>query len=312
MEVLVREYRKAYPQYMDTGHLRALVHAYFEALAVTCVKDAPLLRMSEERMLDTLVKVGRFLDRAEKDAPSFEPVLTEADFHDVVFADHVVLKGTIDRIDLSTEHALYRIIDYKSSDNDLKEPEVRAGLKLQLLTYMIAALQDPQILQVLKDASPAGAYYVMLKEDIVSDKKSTAPHSWNKRSHTGTATQWKYRKYEDDPMSRYVEKNRFEDAHSIGGWTFIEDLSIADAGTSLKNRKHYYSVEAVQDCLEDVYAYFYSTLLSEDGIRLEPVKYGINGPCEFCDYKPVCRFHGELYAPVERSEAELKGGDYEN
>ena len=312
MELLTREYRKTYPEHMNEETLRPLVSAYFDALAVTCEKDRGLLKMGEERLIRTLIKAGRFFDRCEKDSPSFEPVCAEANFNDVVFADNVVLNGTIDRIDHSLEHSLYRIIDYKSSTNDLNEKQVRSGLKLQLLTYMLAALEEPEIAKILAGAEPAGAYYYMIKEDMVSDDKKTAAVSRNKRTHEGEAVEWKYRKYEDDPMSRYVEKQRFLDAHSVNGWSFAEDITVLDAGGNLKNASYRYSLDAVRDCLEDVYAYFHDTLLSEEGIALKPVKYGMDGPCKHCDYRPVCRFHGELEEPQEHSEAELKEGKYEN
>ena len=68
----------------------------------------------------------------------------------------------------------------------------------------------------------------------------------------------------------------------------------------------------MRECLEDVYRYFHETLLSEDGIALKPVKYGMNGPCEYCDYRPVCRFHGEYNDMVEHSEVDLKEAAYED
>ena len=312
MELLIRTYEKNYPDHMDEETLRPLVSAYFDALAVTAEKDRGLLKMSEERMIRTLIKTGRFFARCEKDSETFRPVRAEADFHDIVFADNVVLNGTIDRIDVSLEHSLYRIIDYKSSTNDLNEKQVRSGLKLQLLTYMLAALEEPEILEILAGAQPAGAYYYMIKEETVSDDRKTAAVTRSKRSHEGTAVEWKYRKYDNDPMSRYVEKERFLDAHSVNGWSFAEDIAVLDSGGNLKNTSYRYSLDAVRECLEDVYAYFHDTLLSEEGIALKPVKYGMSGPCEFCDFKPVCRYHGEFADPQEHSEAELKEGKYEN
>ena len=312
MELLIRQYRKAYPSQMNEETLRPLIHGYFEALAVTGEKDRSLLLMSEERMLKTLIKTGRFFQRCEQDSASFIPTLAEADFHNITFADHVILKGTIDRIDVSLEHALFRIIDYKSSTNDLNEKQVRAGLKLQLLTYMLAAMEEPAILEQIQNSAPACAYYYMIKEDVVSDSKKTAAVTRNKRTHEGSAVEWKFRKYSDDPMSRYVEKERFLDAHSVNGWSFAEDLSVLDSGGILKNTAARYSLTAVRECLEDVYRYFHETLLSEDGIALKPVKYGMNGPCEYCDYRPVCRFHGEYNDMVEHSEVDLKEAAYED
>ena len=90
------------------------------------------------------------------------------------------------------------------------------------------------------------------------------------------------------------------------------DGCLLDSGGNMKNTSYRFSTDAVRECLEDVYSYFHDTLLSEEGIALKPVKYGMNGPCEYCDFRPVCRFHGDFAEPQEHSEAELKEGKYEN
>ena len=306
MEILVREFRKMYPAAMDEEHLRPLVHPWFEALRVTVPKEKELLEMSEERLIRSLVKTGRFFARCEADTPVFEPVLTEEVFRNVTFADNVILRGTIDRIDRSLDRSMYRIIDYKSSSHDLNEKDVRAGLKLQLLTYMLAAMESPEILEIIPDAVPSGAYYYMIREETVSGAKETAAVRNDRRSHTGQAVEWKYRKYTGDPDALYVEKNRFMDAHTVGGWTFAGDFDTVDPGKHCKNRKAVYSPDAVRECLEDLYGYFHDTLLSEDGIALEPVRTGIDGPCTFCDYRAICRWHGDFKEAEPHTDAELK------
>ena len=58
------------------------------------------------------------------------------------------LKGIIDRIDTCLGDL--RILDYKSSAKTLSESKVKAGLQLQLLTYLIIAVRKLRL-------NPAGA-----------------------------------------------------------------------------------------------------------------------------------------------------------
>lgn len=53
-----------------------------------------------------------------------------------------------------------RIIDYKSSIKDIDLNEVKAGIKLQLLTYMNEMCKQ-------ESAEPAGAFYYNLIEPMV-------------------------------------------------------------------------------------------------------------------------------------------------
>lgn len=64
-----------------------------------------------------------------------------------------------DRIDTCLNDL--RILDYKSSAKTLSEARVKAGLQLQLLTYLIIAVRKLGL-------QPAGAYYCSLKNETIS------------------------------------------------------------------------------------------------------------------------------------------------
>lgn len=78
------------------------------------------------------------------------------------------LKGKIDRADVfRLEDLLYvRIVDYKSSRHDFDRQKLRAGLELQLMTYMRAMLRT-----LGPKGRPAGAFYFTLEEQ----EKDKAP-----------------------------------------------------------------------------------------------------------------------------------------
>ncbi|MDD3411303.1 MAG: PD-(D/E)XK nuclease family protein [Eubacteriales bacterium] len=75
----------------------------------------------------------------------------------------VMLRGRIDRIDRweSGESVYLRVIDYKSSRQDLDAAKTWWGLQLQLLLYLDAAVA------ALPGAQPAGAFYFYVADPLV-------------------------------------------------------------------------------------------------------------------------------------------------
>lgn len=76
----------------------------------------------------------------------------------------VLLHGVIDRIDRyeGDEGVYLRVVDYKSGNRELNPTQVFYGRQLQLLIYLLAALNGT-------DAQPAGAYYFPLRDPLIPD-----------------------------------------------------------------------------------------------------------------------------------------------
>ncbi|MGI6234929.1 MAG: PD-(D/E)XK nuclease family protein [Christensenellales bacterium] len=75
------------------------------------------------------------------------------------------LRGMIDRLDTAIspdDQLLLRIIDYKSSQHELRGGDLEAGVQLQLMLYLKAALD-----LMGEDAVPAGAFYQRLGDPLV-------------------------------------------------------------------------------------------------------------------------------------------------
>ncbi|GAF41806.1 ATP-dependent nuclease, subunit B [Agrilactobacillus composti DSM 18527 = JCM 14202] len=83
----------------------------------------------------------------------------------------VRIRGKIDRIDTAavSNNQFFNIIDYKSSDHDLKYQQVFYGLSLQMLTYVQSVLDNLQALDLPK-AQFAGAYYFHLHNPVIKLK----------------------------------------------------------------------------------------------------------------------------------------------
>ncbi len=77
----------------------------------------------------------------------------------------VLVRGIIDRIDryAGDEGVYLRVVDYKSADTVLSPQRVFYGTQLQLLMYLLAALQGEP------GALPAGAFYFHLADPLLPD-----------------------------------------------------------------------------------------------------------------------------------------------
>lgn len=77
----------------------------------------------------------------------------------------VLLRGVIDRIDRyeGDEGVFLRVVDYKSGHRELNPTQVFYGRQLQLLIYLMAAVDSG------RGAQPAGAYYFSLQDPLIED-----------------------------------------------------------------------------------------------------------------------------------------------
>ena len=78
----------------------------------------------------------------------------------------LLLEGIIDRVDRfdSGELSYMRVIDYKSSQHELKPERLWLGTQLQLLLYLKAVSEGVP-------GTPAGAFYFHIKDPSVTVKQ---------------------------------------------------------------------------------------------------------------------------------------------
>ncbi|WP_088042483.1 helicase-exonuclease AddAB subunit AddB [Bacillus sp. EAC] len=131
----------------------------------------------KKKMKDVISKVSSILSKQES-AGKFIPIALEVPFgagkqlnsYDLPIDQKrkMVLNGRIDRIDqASSENGDYlRILDYKSTNKELKLSDVYYGLALQLLTYLDIAVANSNNL-LGKPADPAGILYFHVQNPIV-------------------------------------------------------------------------------------------------------------------------------------------------
>lgn len=260
LEDNVKEKGKEYAQ-LSEEDIRAFITPAFDILAHLHPKETMLLKMSKERLIQSMMLSLSFLSDFERNT-SFKPEEVEYRFSEDI-TDGVHLNGVIDRLDLY-RNEMFRIIDYKSSAHVLSETKVKSGSQLQLLSYLIIACRKWK-------CKPAGAYYFSLKEEAYSVEAKKVSRS------KVSETEW-------DIDS---EAKRMLNARRLCGWKFEDRDTESDAsGSHLKNARGVFSYDLVEKCIISLYDMFRQEVL-QGNIALSPRE----DACDFCDYKCICRFH---------------------
>ncbi len=277
METMVNTYSKDYASVTEQEIL-AFLKPWFDDLKVMNPHDTWQIDLTMERMCKGLLRSLMFLTEAEKNT-IYRPCEPEKKFeHDIT--DDIQLNGIIDRIDTSGD--LFRIIDYKSSVHKLSESSVKAGIQLQLLSYVFAA--EKKIGKI-----PSGACYFSMQSKAVTEKAASFKTK-------GIVP-------EEDLTDEAYLKDLSDAERRFTGWSFANDETD-------ENFKQYFSMplydlEKVRQCIKELYEYFRTHLLAGE-IQVDP----LDNACMFCLNAPVCRnTNGTRKAsPVVMADEKLKVG----
>ncbi len=192
----------------------------------------------------------------------------------------LVLNGKIDRIDIAKngDNKYIRIIDYKSYNKELKLSDIYYGLQLQLLVYLDAAMEEELI--------PGGMLYLKLDDPIVKTKKQVpineVEDEINKRLRMKGVI------LSDARLLKAMDSNMVNESSVL-------ELSIKKDGT-YSSKVPAATKEQFNDLrrhMKNILKQMGDEILSGN-IKNEPVKKKGHTPCEYCDYKLICRFDKEL------------------
>ncbi len=257
MEQIVNMHAKHYAE-TEQAEISALLEPFIQSLSLMHPNDTERLKIFHSRMMDSIYTSLQFLGQMEASSV-FAPSVTEHHF-EVNITGKVVLRGIIDRIDCYEDQL--RIIDYKSSAKTLSEKKVKAGVQLQLLSYLIIA-------SGLMQKIPFGAYYFCMKQS-----KTSIPAGTAKRNEI----------ISPDVQNPELQRQTMMDSRKLSGWTFA---SGAESSDYFKSLNKLFCFDRTKKCIEEVYDYFTKHLLDGD-ISVSPDE----NACTFCDYKAVCRHRG--------------------
>ena len=202
--------------------------------------------------------------------------------------DHaLVLRGRIDRVDLcrvTADAALVVIVDYKSSARELDAVKLHHGLELQLLAYLgaLSQLPDPKGEFGVARLLPAGVSYVSLKggakggDNRVEAQDDPQTLRTEGCQHRGRFDGGQLERFDNRGVSKgdqfRFSKNKDGEFSKRGN----EALPAEAFGALLKQ---------VEDFLRR-----YGQAIYAGDARVAPYRKGTETACDFCDYRPICRF----------------------
>ncbi len=196
----------------------------------------------------------------------------------------VEITGKIDRIDIAkTADGNYiRIIDYKSSIKDINLNEVKAGLQLQLLTYMDAVCE-------IEDVLPAGVLYFNLIDPTIK----ASSHLSQEEIEFELRKQFKMKGLilADIDVAQMMDTNLKKGSSNIIPAYIDKDGNLSQKSSSV-TRKQF---EDLQKYTKNMLSKISEEILSGK-IDVKPY-YKVKGgktPCEYCSYKSICQFNNGI------------------
>ncbi len=192
----------------------------------------------------------------------------------------LLLNGKIDRIDIAkTKEGKYiRIIDYKSYNLDLSLSNIYYGLQLQLLVYLDAVMEE--------ELMPGGMLYLKLDDPMIKTKKNTSTEDIE--NEINKKLRMKGVILSDARLLKAMDSNMTNESSVL-------ELSIKKDGTYTSKVP-----AATKEQFDDLRKHMRKILkqmgdeILSGNVKNEPIKNKSKTPCEYCQYKLICRFDKEL------------------
>ncbi|MCM3698559.1 helicase-exonuclease AddAB subunit AddB [Paenibacillus macerans] len=250
------------------------------------------------RKLKTIVGRASLILGEQARRGSFEPVGLELDFgpgrplppltFELPNGCVMEIVGRIDRVDMAEGDGglLLRVIDYKSSQTDLKLHEVYYGLSLQMLTYLDVLLSSAEE-WLGRPAIPAGTLYFHVHNPLLQSSNGMSPE----QAHQELLKRFKMKGLllaDRDVIAKMdgqLEKG-YSDILPVavkadGGFYSSASVATPDQWQTL--------LRLVRQTITEI-----GTRITDGDVRIAPYRIGMETACTHCVYKPVCRFEESL------------------
>ncbi len=199
----------------------------------------------------------------------------------------LALRGRVDRIDLCREtpdRAWCVVMDYKSGQRKLDKVLVQHGVQLQLLGYLAAARRwpNPRGLLGAERLVPAGVFYVNLRgrydggdtrAEALADAEASRRRAYR---HTGRFSVDALPKLDNRPDAKAGDQFNYRRNN---------DGSLHKGSAEALPRAEF---EALLDQVETQLTEMGRAIFAGEA-KVDPYRKGSLTPCEFCDYRAVCR-----------------------
>ena len=258
---------------LTEDNLEESLEPYFEVMKELMINGTEEIDAMKTRLAWGFVRSLRFLkDFRAKDTYHYapeEPVNYRFEIGGYPFE----LNGKIDRLDTDAQN--YRIIDYKSSEKEVKIENVKKGINFQLLAYLVF-------------------YYLKTKEETGTEMIPELFAYFSMKNKTISA------KEEDPRHAKTDEELRKEDARYAAYLT--KDVSVDEEMFTVENKAGKGNIDVmdfgeITEVLKKLYEAIAQRILS-GRIAIEPT----DRHCVFCNYSDIC--HHDKEDTLNKTEME--------
>lgn len=211
----------------------------------------------------------------------------------------LALRGRIDRIDVTEQDGqkYLRIVDYKSSKQELDLTKVYYGLSLQMLTYLDVALENAEQL-IGEQAMPAGVLYMHVHNPMIS----TGEVLTQEKLEEELVKSYKMRGYLlDDAAIVEQMDEEIGSSSSVVPAAFKKDGNFTKASKVLEEQ----DLELLRQFVKTKHRQAGNGMLVGD-TRVFPYKLKDKMPCEYCSFRSVCQFDEANPKQTYRQYEDLK------
>jgi len=192
----------------------------------------------------------------------------------------LLLRGKIDRIDsLNLGYSTYlRIVDYKSSDKNLKLSDIKSGISLQLMTYMWAMMENKDKLSS-KNVIPAALSYFTLSNKILSIPTYEQDES-KIIEQTKKALKLKGIYIRDLEILKKLDNNALDSTES---YLEVSKRNMNSDEKVLPEEVFIEECNNIKQILKSI-----GEEIVKGCVKIKP-NVNTKNACEYCEYKTVCR-----------------------
>ena len=241
-----------------------------------------LSRSHAQYEFDPMAAELRFSDR-EGDIPAWKlPLSGER---------QLIFQGVIDRVDLFVQPdraaALCVVMDYKAGVKKIDARLLANGVQLQLPAYLsvLRKLADPQKTFGVAKLIPAGVFYVSLRgqytrganrDEVFADERARALAY----RHSGRFDAGELAHFDNRPQTPGAKMTGDQFNYEV---TSKGNLHLGRAD-SMPRENFLRLLDTVETQLKQMGERIFS-----GEAKVDPYQQGSKKPCEFCDYRAVCR-----------------------
>lgn len=228
------------------------------------------------------------------DLGEFNPIEYELKFEEKIptielsFKDgtNLILEGKIDRLDICRleDKTLFRVIDYKSGNQDFDISKALQGLQIQLIVYLKAVLDsdiDTEFRFEETELYPAGAFYFKMRDPIIrAENIDEAEKIRNKVEKVSGII------IDDKDIVKSLDRKMDRESR-------LYNIRMNKNG-SIRKQNDILEIEEIQILIDHIEDIIKKTgeEIGRGNVKIEPYisESGQEKPCTYCDYSSICKF----------------------